>query len=474
VDFVRFFLISGDGDGLGIARRLVDEGHDVTVQIRNPKARHDYDNLLTKVDKLPDVNVFSRETTFVFDSTGGGKTAERFRSMGFPVIGASSFAQQLEMDRHLALDLMKDSGIQVPPSQHFMDWESGKKHVETKAERMVYKSDDNGGISYVSSGVEDMVEFLKLQESQGEKPDYELQDFVKGLEISTEVWFDGVDYAPPANHTFEKKQLMNGDLGPSSGCAGNVVWACTEPYCGICESGIKRFLPMLQHHGYRGMIDLNAIVNAEGVWGLEWTPRFGFDAFPAFMEMMTEGVGDTLAKYARGERVTEFPISKKGFAAGIRLTVPPYPFEHKHDVIAPAGVRIRNLVRSDREHSYFYNVLMDDAGALRTSGGFGAVACFTGFGDTIDDALGKCEEICKRVEVKDKQYRTDLAQQFDKCYGEFKEIVGVNQEPKEIILPVGVSPDTPVNSMSHEGQPVGVAMPGYDGQPRDGMLNRRV
>jgi len=119
-------MISSDGDGLGIARRLVDEGHDVTVQIKNPKARRDYDGLLKKADKL----VVDKDSLYLFDSTGGGKTAERLKGQGHPVLGASIFAQQLEMDRHLALELMADAGIQVPPSKHFTDYDSGRQYVD--------------------------------------------------------------------------------------------------------------------------------------------------------------------------------------------------------------------------------------------------------------------------------------------------------------------------------------------------------
>ena len=409
---MRWFLISSDGDGLGIARRIVDEGWDVTAFIKNKKFAHDYDGLLKKADKI----IASPDMLYLFDATPGGKTADRLRAQGYPVLGASVFAQQLEMDRHLALDLMKDAEIQVPPSQHFTDFDAGIQYTEAKADRLCYKSDNNNSMSYLASSADDMVEFLRLQQKQGETADFELQDFVKGLEISTEVWMDGYDMSPPANHTFEKKHLMNDDIGPASGCVGNVVWACTETYCRICEEGIKRFIPMLRHHQYRGPIDLNTIVNDQGVWGLEWTPRFGFDAFPALMEMFTEPVSDTLVKFCRGERVEKFPIRDKGFAAGLRVTIPPYPFEEAE---APKGIAIRELVRADRQHAYFYNVLMDDEGVLRSSGGAGAIAVFTGFGDSVHDAMGKCEEIAQRVSLKDKMFRTDLGGRFSDDFSRF-------------------------------------------------------
>jgi len=423
---VRFLLVSKEGDGLGIARRLVDEGHDVVATIKDHRVKGDYDGLINKIPKL-DLSI-PKETIIFFDSSGGGKTAERLRGQGYSVAFGSVFADQLELDRATALGLMEEAGIQVPPSQHFTDWPSGIQHAEAHQGRLCFKSDNNKITSYVSSGPEDMVEFLRTQEKNGKPADFELQEFVKGLEISTELWFDGYDYARPLNHTFEKKQLMNDDIGPSSGCAGNVVWACMEEQCRVCEEGIKRMVPILRHHQYVGMIDLNSIVNEEGVWGLEFTPRTGYDAFPALLDMLTDELGDLIARYARGDRSPKFPIREKGFGAGIRVTIPPYPFV---DVDAPKGIAIRNLVRADRAHSYFYNVFLDDEGQLRSSGAFGAIAVFTSFGDDIFSSIAKCEEIAKRVDLKDRQYRTDLGSVFEKQYREFKDAIQI-RPPQDV------------------------------------------
>jgi phosphoribosylamine--glycine ligase len=197
--------------------------------------------------------------------------------------------------------------------------------------------------------------------------------------------------------------------------------------CAIVENGLKKFAPILRHHGYRGMIDLNAIVNDEGVWGLEWTPRTGYDAFPTLMEMLTEGVGSIIAKYARGERVAKFPMRETGFGGGVRVTIPPYP----SDFPAPEGVPIRELIRADRAHSFFYNVLLDDEGVLRSSGAFGAIATFTGFGDDIYRAMEGPLEIAKRLELQNKQFRTDLAGVFQGYYDKYLTLSGHSKSGSE-------------------------------------------
>ena len=422
----RFLLISGDGDGLGVALRLKEEGHAVTVQIRNRKARGDYDGLLNKTEAFE--RVLTPDTIVLFDSTGGGKTAERLRAQGHAVFGASMFADQLELDRELALGLMEEAGILVPPSQHFVSWQDGIAYVRERPERYCFKSDKNKLTSYVASSPEDMIEFLQKQEKEGETAQFELQDFVKGFEISTEGWFDGQSFARPFNHTFEKKKLMNDDIGPSSGCVGNIVEAC--PMCRIVEEGILRFEGILRYHGYVGCIDLNTICNEEGVWGLEWTPRLGYDAFPALMEMLTVPLADIVTRYARGGSGGDFPMNTTGYGAALRVSIPPYPCE---DVDAPRDVAIRGLVRADRPHAYFYNVVLDPDGQLRSSGAWGATVAFTGFGETIPDAMGRCEEMAKRVELRDKQFRTDLTGEFIEAHAAYKAYIQP-QIPTEVAM----------------------------------------
>lgn len=429
---MRFLLISQDGDGLGIGLRLKDEGHQVIAHIRNKKPARDYDGILEKTDNF--AKVLTPDTIIVFDTSSNGKMAERLAGQGYPTIGASMFADQLENDRSFGLGVMEEAGIRVPPSQHFTDWGTAIAYVKQKDERMCCKS-DNDLPSYVSSSADDMIAFLEYHQKEKAPCDMELQDFVKGMEISTEGWFDGFEFSRPFNHTFERKQLMNDGLGPSGGCAGNVVWACQHDTCRIVEEGVKRIAPVLRHHGYRGMIDLNTIVNEEAVWGLEWTPRTGYDAFPTLMEMLTEGLGDTLGRYARGERMPKFPMKLKGFGSGLRVSIPPYPSD---EFEAPRGQSILGLTRSDRQHAFFYNVMLtdDQIPKLVSSGAWGAIACFTGFGETIYEAMEGPLGIAKRCEIPSRQYRTDLTGVFERCLQEYEQLCQMQQD--RTVLPEAI------------------------------------
>src|SRR6185312_15704729 len=104
-----------------------------------------------------------------------------------------------------------------------------------------------------------------------------LQEFINGVVVSSEMWSDGTKVIRPSNHTVEVKGFLNGCKGPATGCSGNIVWA-EDGLCRIVESGSARIEKLVVEEGHVGPMDLNAVVNDEGVWGLEWTPRFGYDA----------------------------------------------------------------------------------------------------------------------------------------------------------------------------------------------------
>jgi len=417
----KFLVISGGGDGLGLALKLRMQGNDVATWIREGRAKDNYTGLLRKPDRWSEA--LEPDTVVIFDSSGGGRTADRLRARGHFVFAGSTFADQLELDRPLALGIMAEAGIKTPTSKTFTSWEKAKAYVKERDTRLVFKASGKTGDylgSYVSYDAGDLIEMLDYfaQVTAGKgKPEFVLQDFVKGIEISTEGWFNGDRFMSPWNHTIERKQLLNDGLGPSGGCAGNIVW-CTKDMNHVIEEGIARMAPVLRDNEYIGPIDLNAVVNDEGVWGLEFTPRFGYDALPAILELFESPVGDVIASMARLEYPTELPMSGR-YAAGVRLSIPPYPSEHFHP---DEGIPIRGLTRDDRDHLYFFDVKLDDGNKLVSTAAFGAIVTITGSGDSITEAFSGPMEIADRAKIPQKQYRTDLGElfldewcKFDRC-----------------------------------------------------------
>ena len=406
----KFLMISGGGDGLGLALRLKDEGNDVAVWIREGRSKRNYDGLLRKVAKWEEF--LDKDTIVLFDSNGGGRTADRLRARGHFVFPGSTFADQLELDRQVAFELMQQCGVKVPKYKAFSSWDKARTYVKERAVRLCFKpSGDsvNQLGSYLAYDTDDMLEYLDLaQEKHRGRPEFLLQDFVKGVEVSSEGWFNGERFMRPFNHTIERKALMNDNIGPSTRCAGNVVW--TVDSSPIISQGIGLMEPLLREREYLGPIDLNAIVNEEGVWALEFTPRFGYEALPALLELFEQPVGETLSALARGERPSRLPMSStpNTFASALFVSIPPYPT----DKAPQEGIPVRGFTKQDRPHLYFYDVMLDDKLRIVTTPAYGAVVTVTSKGDDIVSAMREPYEVAKRAKIPNKQYRTDLTNVF--------------------------------------------------------------
>ena len=423
---MRFLVISKDGDGGSLAWRLHEEGNEVGLHIIHSHFKTAWDGILTKVDKW-DQFLKDKETVVVFDTTGGGRTAERLRQQGYAVFGGSIFADQIEYDRQFGNQIMEQAGIKTPEVHNFTELEAGQKFaMRHKDKSWVFKPSGENvptSLTYVPSDKDDMIEYFNYLKKllKGQSVEFELQEYKEGIAISTEAWCDGTRFVAPYNHTIEKKRFMNSDLGPATGCVGNVVWVERKP-CNVVQQGIALAERFMVDAGYIGCIDLNTIVNSEGVWGLEWTPRFGYDAICSYLRLHTGELGKTLSDFARGQFPVEdeLPVSDQ-FAGGIRLTIPPTP-DVKHP-IGP-GTPLRGFAKSDLPSCYFYEVMTDKNGDFVHSGGDGVIVCATGVSPDFRQALDNPRRICEAAKVPNKQYRTDLRDELGKVYNEFMQLGG--------------------------------------------------
>jgi len=415
----RFNIVSETADGFGFAARLVQEGEAVRMWVRNADAKSIGDNIVEKVGDFEDLIIDADPISdvFVFDVSGNGVYADFLVQQGFPVFGGSVVADRLERDRTFGAQVMQDCGIDVPETKSFTDFESGIKFVEDNPDvRWVYKPSKQLGDlspSHVSFDTEDLVEMLKNISSEVDiaNPQFELQAFEKGVAFSTELWFQhGHFVSELTNHTLERKELMDGDLGPSGGCLGNIVWLC--PGCKVCAAA-KRLIPWAQQEQYHGMLDLNVIVAEKRgrIFGLEFTPRFGYDASPTlFWELIRNDLGAFFADIARGQLDPARLQLRDGFAAALRVTIPPWPSEK---YTAEEGVPIRGIDDKVMERSlYLYNVKADENEQLCSAGAWGIIGLFTNHSVNPKGGFPKMLEWAKDLRLKNKQYRTDLAKQF--------------------------------------------------------------
>src|SRR5690606_1876116 len=117
----------------------------------------------------------------------------------------------------------------------------------------------------------DVIRVLKAYEkSWGDDfGNFQLQRKVKGVEISIAAFFNGNEFIYPINITFEHKKLFPKELGVSTGEMGtSMFWTKDSP---IFEATLLKFQSTLAKHNFIGHIDINCIVNGNGIYPLEFT-----------------------------------------------------------------------------------------------------------------------------------------------------------------------------------------------------------
>jgi phosphoribosylamine-glycine ligase len=420
----RFLILSESGSGCGLGLRLRREGHEVRMKIFDS----DYDGLGSGLVDVADE--YQQGEIVIADSVGFGAMLELYRSKEIRIFAGGAYADKLEADRSLAEEVMHDADIETPKSKSVKSWNEAARFAEKLAEksdsgRVVLKPE--GGMSglvpsYVAYDLEDALIMLKQFEKKigGTEVELSVQEFIEGIAVSTEGWFNGEEWAEGMfNHTLEKKSFLAGDLGPSTGCTGNIVWACDadDP---IVKQTLTKLTVTLRKHRYVGPIDVNTVVNKEGVYGLEFTPRFGYDAFPTALHALCDfDFGSFIDSLASGASSTE--SLSEGFGAGVRIGLPPWPSEKFH---GEAGIPLRGFEEEDLECFYPYEVVLTE-NELQSSKGFGILGVVNGQGATVYTAFARAYEVIKKLRIPELQYRNDLRKALFEDYSKLCEVLDV-------------------------------------------------
>ena len=415
--------------GAWFVLRLLAEGHEVDYYLSEQK----YEDVLSGLIPAPKIlNLDHRRTQqgygypsyskydlSLFDLTGRAKQADASKEQA-PTIGDGSFEHWLEDDREAGIQAMESCEINVPPYQKFLNPSEAKAFIQKNNKRYVYKPFTIGSdmqdvaTTYVADSPEDMLKVIDQLFSVSKRAPFILQEFIKGTEASVAGFFNGEDFYM-LTCTLEEKKFMNDNKGPNTGCSGNLVFAISQD-SRLYQEGLKRCIPMLQSSGFRGMIDLNTIITESKIYGLEWTPRFGYLADSTIAAMYGHGYADLLAKTAAG-KAPEIKWSAL-YGYSVQLSIPPYPTEIR--LPKAKDVPIGGLDPQDIEQlkmCYLYDVkLAKDKKSFITSGNYGYVCAPIGIGSTPDQAYARCENFVNKIQIPNMQYRTDIQKSTMKRY----------------------------------------------------------
>ena len=146
---------------------------------------------------------------------------------------------------------------------------------------------------------------------------------------------------------------------------------------------------------------------------LELTARFGYPAITIQQEGLITPISELLYKTATGE-MTEFE-TKKGFQVGVRILVPPFPFDDKETFEAHSKNAAILFKKPDLEGIHIEDVKSIN-GQWFVAGESGVVLVVVGTGQTVRQAQKQAYKRINNVMIPSMYYRTDIGGRwFEDC-----------------------------------------------------------
>lgn len=405
----KFLFVSKQSVSGDLAWRLQLEGHQVKIFIEN---RDDVDVYDGFVEKVADWESFvDWADVIVFDDVGFGEKADALRGNGKLVIGGSVYTDRLEDDREFGQAELKKYDINTLRWWQFHDYDEAIAFIKQHPSRYVFKPSGSAPKSLLFIGQEDdgrdLVELFENNKQVWRKraPNFVLQRYVAGVEVAVGAFFNGHDFLYPLNINFEHKRIFPGNLGPFTGEMGTLMYWSTPN--NLFREILLPMLSALRAARYVGYIDINCIVNARGIYPLEFTCRFGYPTIHIQLEGIEMPVGELLYRMANGEN---FVIdTKRGFQLGVRLLLPMY-FSQEPDselVRTYRDLAITFKTRPSWEGIHIEDI-KNDNGVWRVAGTSGCVLVVTGSGATVEEARRVAYGRAQNVLVPNIFYRTDI------------------------------------------------------------------
>ncbi|MBI2140408.1 phosphoribosylamine--glycine ligase, partial [Candidatus Woesearchaeota archaeon] len=279
MDKKKFLFISYDANISDTAWQVVKEGHDVKFFIDNADEKEVADGLVPKTDNW-EKEVEWADIVIFDDTLGFGKHAQRLRKQGKAVIGGTPYTDSLEDDRAFGQEELKSHNVPIIPYESFSSFDDAIAYVKKNPMRYVIKpcGDTEKHLLFVGEE-EDGMDVLRILEAYKKTwakqiKEFQLQRRVMGVEIAVGGFFNGTNFIYPICVNFEHKKLFPGEVGPSTGEMGTLMFFSMPNK--FFNDTIKKFEDTLKKENYRGYFDLNCIVNGNGIYPLEFTARFGY------------------------------------------------------------------------------------------------------------------------------------------------------------------------------------------------------
>lgn len=417
---MKILFISHELMAAHLAHLLDKEGQDVRLYIDTKERSGNFTNLVPKTENWEkELDWVGKDGLIIFDNIGYGKEQEELRQKGYRVFGGCVGADKLESDRQYAIEIFNLNSIQTVPIFNFSISEA-LEFVKNNPAKWVIKQ--NGGDHKANNYIgeeEDGSDVINVLESYLQRKDdfhqiISLQKRIFGVEIGVGRYFNGTDWVGPIEMSIEHKKLFPGDLGPATSEMGTLGWYDDDIEGNkLYNETLAKLKPHLQEIDFRGDMEINCIVNEDGAFPLEPTPRFGSPAIHLHTEIHSSPWSAFLSAIADGQ---DFDLKwKKGWGLVLLMAAPPFPyFDDRGQVMTSKGliVKLGSYAKNNLEHIHFEDVSITDKNEYYISDDQGYVLYVTGIADTIDGVREKVYTLARDINIPKGYYRNDIGVKF--------------------------------------------------------------
>lgn len=362
-------VLSAAGDGVGIALRLQNEGHN--VRLFSERETPAGTGLVKKV--LRDHRLFD---------TQGGKVTVHQETLKL----LTGLGSDLVIGDHYIFGYVEDVGWGCPTIG------LSKPLIATQADADVMRQ------AITACGLEP-------------SPTASMASVLAG--------FNGEAFTGPILLAFPRHGLMQGDLG------AYVEYTCAtaSSISAGCRLVAERLAPLTELlQGYRGLIEMS--LSAEGVLGFSTVPC------PPLWAMLAEGLAGGLGAYLRilGEGRRASTELRGDWIASALVSVPPYPFGA--GLPDNESAEIPGLCSDNRKHLWLMDVEETD-GRVSIAGATNVVAVATAYGPSVGVVRGRVVRTLTQLGIRCAQYRTDVGRDAGARLREFERAGWLNRPTGE-------------------------------------------
>src|SRR5271168_980114 len=410
----NFLFVSLTGLISDIAWQVSKEGHEVRYYIQDKKERDIADGFVAK-SKDWEKDADWADILIFDDTLGQGEKAKNLRAAGKKVIGGTPYTDRLEDDRSFGQEELKNAGVNIIPYGEFSSFDDAIEHVEQNPGRYVIKP--SGEAQNVKRRLfvgeeddgKDVIHVLEAYKKalSDEIKQFQLQRRVTGVEVAVGAFFNGKEFLTPININFEHKKLFPGNIGPPTGEMGtSMFWSNPNK---IFNLTLKKMEKKFAEEKYVGYMDLNCIVNNNGIYPLEFTARFGYPTISIQQEAMLTPIGEFFWELANG--LEPKWRTRSGFQIGVRIVVPPFPFDDEatFESFSKNGAIVFKKTNTDGVH---IEDVKEVNGQWLIAGTSGVVLIVIGLGQTMKQAQAQVYSRIKNIMIPNMYYRTDIGDRW--------------------------------------------------------------